>query len=53
MCTVDLLQTKFTSVIKKTLNPNWNESFDLYVQLMRGTFYTFITLTALQESCGR
>lgn len=24
-------QTKTTSVIKKTLNPYWNESFDMYV----------------------
>ena len=26
-------QTKTTSVIKKTLNPYWNEVFDMYVDL--------------------
>jgi E3 ubiquitin-protein ligase NEDD4 len=26
-------QTKTTTVIKRTLNPYWNESFDLYVNL--------------------
>jgi Ca2+-dependent lipid-binding protein len=26
-------QTQSTSVIKKTLNPYWNESFDLFVPL--------------------
>ena len=31
--TVDGEQTKTTSVIKKTLNPYWNESFDVYVSL--------------------
>ena len=29
--TVDGEQTKTTTVIKKTLNPYWNESFDVYV----------------------
>lgn len=29
--TVDAEQTHTTSVIKKTLNPYWNESFDMYV----------------------
>jgi hypothetical protein len=24
-------QTKTTSVVKRTLNPNWDESFDLWV----------------------
>jgi E3 ubiquitin-protein ligase NEDD4 len=31
--TVDGEQTKTTSVIKRTLNPYWNESFDVYVRL--------------------
>ena len=35
MLTVDGEQTKSTSVIKKTLNPYWNEPFDVYV----GLFY--------------
>ena len=29
--TVDGEQTHTTTVMKKTLNPYWNESFDLYV----------------------
>jgi hypothetical protein len=29
--TVDAEQTHTTSVIKKTLNPYWNESFDMFV----------------------
>ena len=32
--TVDGEQTKTTSVIKKTLNPYWNESFDVYVPVI-------------------
>jgi E3 ubiquitin-protein ligase NEDD4 len=31
--TVDGEQTKTTTVIKKTLNPYWNESFDVFVSL--------------------
>jgi len=31
--TVDSEQTHTTSVIKKTLNPYWNENFDLFVAL--------------------
>ena len=30
VATVDGEQTQTTSVIKKTLNPYWNESFDVY-----------------------
>jgi Ca2+-dependent lipid-binding protein len=30
VATVNGEQTRTTSVIKKTLNPYWNESFDLY-----------------------
>jgi E3 ubiquitin-protein ligase NEDD4 len=33
--TVDAEQTHTTSVIKKTLNPYWNESFDMYVVIHR------------------
>lgn len=31
MATINGEQTRTTSVIKKTLNPYWNESFDMYV----------------------
>lgn len=31
--TVDAEQTHTTSVMKKTLNPYWNESFDMYIFL--------------------
>ena len=31
MATINGEQTRTTSVIKKTLNPYWNESFDIYV----------------------
>ena len=31
VATVDALQTHTTSVVKKTLNPSWNETFELYV----------------------
>lgn len=31
-------QTRTTSVIKKTLNPYWNESFDMYEALFQSTF---------------
>jgi Ca2+-dependent lipid-binding protein len=30
VATVNGEQTRTTSVIKKTLNPYWNESFDMY-----------------------
>jgi E3 ubiquitin-protein ligase NEDD4 len=33
--TVDAEQTHTTSVIKRTLNPYWNENFDMYVVLAR------------------
>ena len=37
MATINGEQTRTTSVIKKTLNPYWNESFDMYVMgLLRG-----------------
>ena len=32
--TVDAEQTHTTSVIKKTLNPYWNENFDVYVDAL-------------------
>ena len=32
MATINGEQTRTTSVIKKTLNPYWNESFDMYVR---------------------
>jgi E3 ubiquitin-protein ligase NEDD4 len=31
VATINGEQTRTTSVIKKTLNPYWNESFDMYV----------------------
>jgi len=31
VATISGEQTRTTSVIKKTLNPYWNESFDMYV----------------------
>lgn len=31
VATISGEQTKTTGVIKKTLNPYWNESFDMYV----------------------
>jgi E3 ubiquitin-protein ligase NEDD4 len=33
VATINGEQTRTTSVIKKTLNPYWNESFDMYVML--------------------
>jgi hypothetical protein len=30
VATINGEQTRTTSVIKKTLNPYWNESFDMY-----------------------
>ena len=34
-------QTQTTTVIKKTLNPYWNETFDLYVLLFLSKNYCF------------
>jgi Ca2+-dependent lipid-binding protein len=31
VATINGEQTRTTSVIKKTLNPYWNEAFDMYV----------------------
>ena len=38
--TADGEQTKTTSVIKKTLNPYWNESFDVYVVVIVSALIT-------------
>jgi len=35
VATINGEQTRTTSVIKKTLNPYWNESFDMYVEPCR------------------
>lgn len=43
--TVDAEQTHTTSVIKKTLNPYWNESFDMYV------LPAFIPLSTTLSAC--
>ena len=46
MATVGGEQTHTTSVIKKTLNPYWNEPFDLYVAVSRcRKIYRLIALT--------
>ena len=34
MATLNGEQTKTTTVIKRTLNPYWNESFDMYVIIL-------------------
>ena len=39
-------QTRTTGVIKKTLNPYWNESFDMYVPLLSSIYYCRRTLTS-------
>lgn len=36
-------QTKTTTVIKKTLNPYWNESFDMYSNLVYTPFDIVLT----------
>lgn len=51
VATISGEQTRTTGVIKKTLNPYWNESFDMYVAAReRGGRYR---LMALQEGHGR
>ena len=40
-------QTRTTGVIKKTLNPYWNESFDMYVLRRTDTLLHGMTLTNL------
>lgn len=49
MATVNGEQTRTTSVIKKTLNPYWNESFDMYVTPPRVPRYSADTLQARQR----
>lgn len=39
MITVDAEQTHTTSVIKKTLNPYWNETFEVYASIGIRTGY--------------
>jgi E3 ubiquitin-protein ligase NEDD4 len=39
--TVDSEQTRTTSVIKKTLNPYWNENFDVSVVLFLNAGHCF------------
>jgi hypothetical protein len=39
VATINGEQTKTTSVVKRTLNPYWNESFDLYVYWDRPWFH--------------
>jgi E3 ubiquitin-protein ligase NEDD4 len=43
--TVDSEQTHTTSVIKKTLNPYWNESFDMSVALFFPSRAFYLTLS--------
>lgn len=40
--TVDAEQTHTTSVIKKTLNPYWNESFDMSVQPVHSLLFVYL-----------
>ena len=50
--TVDGEQTKTTSVIKRTLNPYWNESFDVYVsnnhQILKNSMVKESSIIAVQ-----
>jgi Ca2+-dependent lipid-binding protein len=48
VATINGEQTRTTSVIKKTLNPYWNESFDMYV-MPRQSPHARAPLTAAQE----
>lgn len=42
VATINGEQTKTTGVIKKTLNPYWNESFDMCVELWAAARQTHI-----------
>jgi Ca2+-dependent lipid-binding protein len=44
VATVNGEQTRTTGVIKKTLNPYWNESFDMYAEIY-GTAGTIVHVT--------
>src|SRR5271170_8358179 len=48
--TVDGEQTKTTSVIKKTLNPYWNESFDVYISPFLEPLSKFDFFRTVKES---
>jgi hypothetical protein len=50
VATVNGEQTRTTSVIKKTLNPYWNESFDMYVMHRDRLMRARMTLIHGQES---
>ncbi|CBX91881.1 hypothetical protein LEMA_P045870.1 [Plenodomus lingam JN3] len=41
VATINGEQTRTTNVIKKTLNPYWNESFDMYVMSPHASFHPF------------
>lgn len=46
MATINGEQTRTTSVIKKTLNPYWNESFDMYVARPIYCSYSYLHIQA-------
>ena len=50
--TVDAEQTHTTSVIKKTLNPYWNENFDVYVAAVFLALLVWITNPAYALHTG-
>ena len=52
MATVDGEQTRPTSVIKKTLNPYWNEQFDLYVSACVCVIMRIPPLTVWSSPCS-